>query len=38
LDKINKSGALQEFAQRYGMPFHQPFTSTYSFTEMQKLN
>ena len=38
LEKINKSGALQEFAQRYGIPFHQPFTSTYSFAEMQKLN
>ena len=38
LEKMNKSGALQEFAQRYGVPFHQPFTSTYSFAEMQKLN
>jgi len=37
LEKLNQSGSLQEIAQRYGMPFHQPFTSTYSFAEIQKL-
>ncbi|MGE0680650.1 MAG: substrate-binding periplasmic protein [Candidatus Binatia bacterium] len=38
LVKINESGALQEFSQRYGMPFRQPFVSTYSLTEIQKLH
>lgn len=37
LVKIKESGMLQEFSQRYGMPFRQPFASTYSFAEMQKL-
>lgn len=37
LAKINESGRLQEFSQRYGMPFRQPFASTYSLAEMQKL-
>lgn len=37
LQKLSESGRLQEFAQRYGMPFHQPFNSTYSVAEMQKL-
>jgi mxaJ protein len=38
LKKLNESGTLQEIAQRYGLPFHQPFTSTYSIAEMQKLH
>lgn len=38
LQKLAESGALQEFAKRYGIPFHQPFPSTYSLAEMQKLN
>lgn len=38
LQKLAESGALQEFAKRYGIPFHQPFSSTYSLAEMQKLN
>jgi ABC-type amino acid transport substrate-binding protein len=38
LAKINESGALQQLAQRYGMPFRQPFASTYSLAEMQKLH
>jgi ABC-type amino acid transport substrate-binding protein len=37
LGKLNESGALQELAQRYGLPFHKPFASTYSIAEMQKL-
>jgi ABC-type amino acid transport substrate-binding protein len=36
--KLKESGVLQEFAQRYGMPFRQPFASTYSLAEMQKLH
>ena len=38
LQKLSESGALQVFAKRYGVPFHQPFPSTYSLAEMQKLN
>jgi len=38
LRKLSESGALQEFAKRYGVPFHQPFPSTYSLAEMQKLH
>jgi ABC-type amino acid transport substrate-binding protein len=38
LVKINESGVLRELSQRYGMPFHQPFASTYSLAEMQKLH
>jgi len=37
LQKLDKTGALQEFSQRYGVPFHKPFDTTYSFAEMQKL-
>jgi ABC-type amino acid transport substrate-binding protein len=38
LMKLGETGALQEFAQRYGIPFHKPFDTTYSLAEMQKLN
>jgi hypothetical protein len=38
LKKLSESGTLQEFAQKYGVPFHKPFDSTYSLAEMQKLN
>lgn len=38
LKKINEKGTLQALAQRYGIPLHIPFATTYSFAEMQKLN
>lgn len=38
LKKLSEAGTLQEFAQKYGIPFHKPFDSTYSLAEMQKLN
>jgi ABC-type amino acid transport substrate-binding protein len=38
LRKLTESGALQEAAHRYGMPFHKPFATTYSIAEMQKLH
>lgn len=38
LRKLNESGGLQEIAQRYGLPFHTPFASTYNIAEMQKLH
>jgi len=38
LRKLSASGALQEFAKRYGIPFRQPFASTYNLAELQKLN
>ena len=38
LAKLKESGMLQELSQRYGMPFRQPFASTYSLAEMQKLH
>ncbi len=37
LAQLNQSGALQPVLQRYGVPFHQPFDTTYSLAEMQKL-
>lgn len=38
LKKLDAAGTLQELAKRYGMPLHKPFDTTYSLTEMQKLN
>ncbi len=38
LKKLQEAGTLQELVTRYGVPFHKPFDSTYSLTEMQKLN
>ncbi len=38
LRKLGEAGTLQQLAQKYGMPFHKPFDSTYSVAEMQKLN
>jgi ABC-type amino acid transport substrate-binding protein len=37
LAQLSASGALQTFSARYGMPFHQPFDTTYSLAEVQKL-
>ncbi len=37
LQKLDETGVLQEFSQRYGVPLHKPFSTTYSFAEMQKL-
>jgi polar amino acid transport system substrate-binding protein len=38
LKKLDEAGTLQSFLQRYGVPFHKPFDTTYSLAEMQKLN
>lgn len=38
LKKLSESGMLRDIAQRYGMPWRKPFTSTYSIAEMQKLH
>jgi ABC-type amino acid transport substrate-binding protein len=38
LKKLTEAGTLENLAKRYGIPFHKPFESTYSFAEMQKLN
>lgn len=38
IKKLDEQGTLQALAQRYGLPLHKPFASTYSFAEMQKLN
>ncbi|MBI3796826.1 MAG: transporter substrate-binding domain-containing protein [Deltaproteobacteria bacterium] len=37
LAQFNGSGALQAVLERYGVPFHRPFDTTYSLAEMQKL-
>ena len=37
LARLNESGALQPLSERYGIPFHKPFATTYSLAEMQKL-
>ncbi len=37
LAQLSASGALQPLLERYGIPFHQPFDTTYSLAEMQKL-
>ena len=37
LAQLNESGALQPLLERYGVPFHRPFATTYSLAEMQKL-
>ncbi len=38
IKNLDEKGTLQALAQRYGLPLHKPFASTYSFAEMQKLN
>ncbi len=37
LKKLADDGTLKTLMERYGIPFHKPFTATYSFAEMQKL-
>jgi ABC-type amino acid transport substrate-binding protein len=37
LVQLDASGVLQTLLERYGMPFHKPFETTYSLAEMQKL-
>ncbi|HEV8712560.1 MAG TPA: transporter substrate-binding domain-containing protein [Candidatus Binatia bacterium] len=37
LARLSESGALQPLSERYGIPFHKPFATTYSLAEMQKL-
>jgi ABC-type amino acid transport substrate-binding protein len=37
LAQLNTSGSLQTLAARYGVPFHKPFDTTYSYAEVQKL-
>ena len=37
LAQLGESGALRPLAERYGIPFHKPFDTTYSLAEMQKL-
>jgi ABC-type amino acid transport substrate-binding protein len=37
LVQLSTAGALKELMARYGIPFHQPFDSTYNLAEMQKL-
>jgi len=37
LAQLNESGTLQPLLERYGVPFHRPFATTYSLAEMQKL-
>ena len=37
LAQLGASSTLQTLLARYGMPFHKPFSTTYSLSEMQKL-
>jgi ABC-type amino acid transport substrate-binding protein len=37
LSQLNTAGTLTELMKKYGIPVHQPFASTYSLAEMQKL-
>jgi extracellular solute-binding protein (family 3) len=37
LAKLAADGTLKTLMGRYGIPFHEPFTATYSFAEVQKL-
>ena len=37
LSQLSTAGTLKELMARYGIPFHQPFDSTYNLAEMQKL-
>jgi polar amino acid transport system substrate-binding protein len=37
LAKLADEGTLKTLMERYGIPFHKPFTATYSLAEMQKL-
>jgi|GEM_PF-577576 len=37
LTKLAADGRLKALMERYGIPFHKPFTATYSFAEVQKL-
>jgi ABC-type amino acid transport substrate-binding protein len=37
LAQLDPPGTLRTLLARYGIPFHKPFATTYSLTEMQKL-
>ncbi|MGE0822864.1 MAG: substrate-binding periplasmic protein [Candidatus Binatia bacterium] len=37
LEKLHAGGTIKTLMEKYGMPFHPPFASTYSISEIQKL-